>query len=110
MTGFFRLCGPGVPAFIPGAGVSPPRSEIGTADQLLDAIARLVEPRLKHQPRPQGFRLLRPAEAAKLLGLSRSALYTKIQAGEIPAVRDGRTLMLDVRDLETWAKARKGLG
>ncbi len=80
-----------------------------TADQLLDALAELIAERLGDRSQ-SGFQLLRPAEAAKRVGLSRSALYEKIRTGEISAVRDGRSLMVDIRDLESWAKARKGRG
>jgi excisionase family DNA binding protein len=78
-------------------------------EELLDALADLVAERIA-VPTARVFQLLRPAEAAKVVGLSRSALYVKIQAGEIPAIRDGRAVMVDVRDLEAWAQARKRLG
>ena len=33
------------------------------------------------------YRLLRPAEVAKILGISRAQVYRLIQMGEIPSVR-----------------------
>ncbi len=45
-------------------------------------------------------RLLRPDEAAALLTISPRTLWTLTSEGKIPAVRLGRSVRYDVRDLE----------
>jgi excisionase family DNA binding protein len=40
------------------------------------------------------------AEAAQLLGISRSAAYDCIRCGDLPAVRMGRRLLVPVKALE----------
>jgi excisionase family DNA binding protein len=46
--------------------------------------------------------LVRPAEAALLLGISRSKLYELLAAGEIPAIKIGRSVRIPVIALEAW--------
>jgi excisionase family DNA binding protein len=46
--------------------------------------------------------LLRPNEAAELLGLGRSKLYELIAAGTIPALRVGRSLRVPLDGLRRW--------
>lgn len=46
--------------------------------------------------------LLRPAEAAELLGVSRSRLYALLAEGRLPVVRIGQTMRVPVRELERW--------
>ena len=41
------------------------------------------------------------AEAASLLGISRSAAYDYIRAGELPAIRMGRRLLVPLKALES---------
>ena len=41
--------------------------------------------------------LLRPSRVARLLDLSRSAVYEKINAGELPSVRIGRSVRVPAR-------------
>jgi excisionase family DNA binding protein len=50
--------------------------------------------------------LLRPAEAAEALGISRSKLYQMLAGGQLPVVRVGQTLRVPVRELERWIGAR----
>ena len=46
--------------------------------------------------------LLRPSEAAELLGVSRSKLYELIADGNIPTVQIGKRLRIPVEELEAW--------
>jgi len=48
--------------------------------------------------------LLRPAEAAEVLGVSRSRAYELIAAGIIPAIRldNGRSIRVPVQALRDW--------
>jgi excisionase family DNA binding protein len=55
--------------------------------------------------------LLRPAEAAEMLAVSRSRVYELISAGVIPHIRIGGSLRVPVAELDRWvaeqvAKAR----
>ncbi len=44
--------------------------------------------------------LLRPAEAAELLGMSRTKVYDLISRGELPTVRRGKSVRVHRRLLE----------
>ena len=46
--------------------------------------------------------LLRPAEAAVAIGVSRSRLYQLLASGELPSVRLGRTVRVPVAALQAW--------
>jgi excisionase family DNA binding protein len=50
--------------------------------------------------------LLRPAEAAEMIGVSRSKIYELIASGAIPSVRlqDGRMIRIPVAALKTLAE------
>ena len=48
--------------------------------------------------------LLRPAEAAELIGIGRSKTYELIRAGELPSVRLGNSLRVPLRDLQAWVE------
>jgi len=50
--------------------------------------------------------LLRPSEAAELLGLSRSKVYALLAAGELPAVKIGNSTRVPVVELRAWLAAR----
>lgn len=52
-------------------------------------------------------RLLTVEDAAVYLDMGKATLYQMIAAGEIPAVRRGKWLRVDVRDCEAWIHARK---
>lgn len=52
--------------------------------------------------------LLRPHEAAEVLGVSRSQLYRLVKLRQIPACRVGKSLRLSVPTLQEWAM-KKGL-
>lgn len=45
------------------------------------------------------------AEAASMLGISRSAAYDYIRAGELPAIRMGRRWLVPMRALTTMLDA-----
>lgn len=48
--------------------------------------------------------LLRPAEAAKLLGIGRTLCYQLIKAGEIPHRRVGKAIRIPAAALKSWAE------
>lgn len=51
--------------------------------------------------------LLRPEEAAAILGLGRSTIYELLRAGELPTVHIGRTTRIPARDLQSWIEQRR---
>jgi excisionase family DNA binding protein len=54
--------------------------------------------------------LLRPAEAAELLSMSRSRLYGMAQAGELPGVvRLGGSVRIHRPTLEAWLAEQAGM-
>jgi excisionase family DNA binding protein len=52
--------------------------------------------------------LLRPSEAALMLGISRSKLYELLAAEEIPVVRIGRCVRIPTTALRAWVEAQSG--
>lgn len=52
--------------------------------------------------------LLRPDEAAAILGLGRSTIYELLRAGKLPAVHIGRATRIPARDLQRWIERRTG--
>jgi len=52
--------------------------------------------------------LLRPAEAAEVLGVGRSKIYALLAAGELPGVRVGKSVRVPVAALERWVNERAG--
>lgn len=52
--------------------------------------------------------MLRPAEAARLLGISRSHLYRLAAAGSIPAVRLGTAIRIPRAQLVAWIASQAG--
>lgn len=62
--------------------------------------------------------LLRPDEAARLLGVGRSKIYALLASGEVPSIRVGRSVRVPVDALKHWVASRtvgdnvgdKGLG
>jgi excisionase family DNA binding protein len=58
-----------------------------------------------------GDRLISTTEAAKILGISRQAIFKKIQNGQIKAEKIGRNFVIDkvllIGSLETPDEARK---
>lgn len=54
--------------------------------------------------------LLRPAEAAEVLGISRSSVYQMLAAGQLPLVRVGQSMRVPLRELERWIGTRLDRG
>jgi excisionase family DNA binding protein len=50
--------------------------------------------------------LLRPEEAAELIGVSRSKMYVLIADGVLPGVRVGKSVRVPVKALEAWVEAQ----
>jgi excisionase family DNA binding protein len=48
--------------------------------------------------------LLRPAEAAELLGVSRSKVYQLLAVGTLPRVRVGLSLRIPTKALQRWVE------
>ncbi len=55
--------------------------------------------------------LLRPDEAAELLGVGRSKIYALLASGEVPSVRVGHSVRVPLQALRQWVVSRsKGSG
>ncbi len=50
--------------------------------------------------------LLRPAEAAEVLGLGRSKVYELLSAGSLPAIRVGSSVRIPAAALRRWVEQR----
>ncbi len=50
--------------------------------------------------------LLRISEAADMLGVARSKAYAMVQAGELPAVRIGKSVRIPVRALNDYVERK----
>lgn len=50
--------------------------------------------------------LLRPVEAAELIGVGRSKVYELIASGEIPSIRIGSSVRVPLESLREWIGAR----
>lgn len=46
--------------------------------------------------------LLRPAEAAEVLGIGRSKLYELISTGALPSIRVGHSRRIPIESLRRW--------
>ena len=46
--------------------------------------------------------LLRPTEAAEVMGIGRSKVYQLIASGDLPAIRIGASVRVPVTALEAW--------
>lgn len=46
--------------------------------------------------------LLRPGEAAEMLGVGRSKVYALLAAGELPGVRVGHSVRVPLEELRKW--------
>ena len=51
--------------------------------------------------------LLKPQEAAQVLGIGRSLMYELIARGEIPSVLLGRCLRVSKESLQKWIRERE---
>jgi len=54
-------------------------------------------------------RLLKLHDVAEILGVSPKTLRRRIDAGELPVIRDGRIVRVHPRDLERYISARRSL-
>lgn len=52
-------------------------------------------------------RLLTVEEAAHYLSLSERQIHNLISSGDLRAVRSGRRVMLDIKDLDQWIESNK---
>lgn len=50
--------------------------------------------------------MMRPAEVARALGLSRVRVYALIRAGELPSVRLGGAIRIPTQAWEAWLTAK----
>lgn len=50
--------------------------------------------------------LLRPTEAAELLGVGRSKIYALLASGEVPGVRVGHSVRVPLEALRRWVANR----
>lgn len=50
--------------------------------------------------------LLRPTEAAELIGIGRSKVYELLAAGELPSIRIGGSVRVPVDELRAWIARR----
>jgi excisionase family DNA binding protein len=50
--------------------------------------------------------LLRPVEAANLLGLGRSKTYELMKSGEIPSIRIGKSVRVPAKALSEWIDSK----
>jgi excisionase family DNA binding protein len=82
-------------------------------EQLIDAIAEGVARRLEgnilQQQRPNR-RLLVIDDAAEYLGYTPVAIRHMVAKGQLPAVRNGRTIRFDIGDLDRWVEEHRGNG
>ena len=53
---------------------------------------------------------VRPAEAARMLGISPRKLWELTNRGEIPAAKAGRVVLYRVTDLDAWLAAQIAKG
>src|SRR5690242_11582917 len=50
--------------------------------------------------------LVRPSEAAEILGLGRSKVYAMLATGELPCVKIGKSVRVPLDALHRWVNAR----
>ena len=65
---------------------------------------------VKHEEEDMNKLLLRPTEAADVLGISRSKVYALLATGELPGVRIGHSVRIPVSALERWLQAQVAQG
>jgi len=76
----------------------------------MNAGAKLMTPSSTRDTETSGTAealLLTPREAAARLRLSDRTLWSLTRAGEIPAIRIGRSVRYDPRDLAKWIASKK---
>ena len=50
---------------------------------------------------------VRPAEAAAMLGMSRTASYQRLRSGEIKRVKSGKITLIPLRSLNEWLERKQ---
>jgi excisionase family DNA binding protein len=50
--------------------------------------------------------LLRPAEAAEVIGIGRSKMYELLASGELPSIKIGGSVRIPMEGLKAWIAAR----
>lgn len=93
-----RHDGQGNSGHSPGTGPSQPRVPTDPSHPPTDR-ASVVSPRL-----------LSIAQAARYLSVSTWTVREMIWRGDLPHVRCGRRILLDLRDLDTWIEREKVRG
>jgi excisionase family DNA binding protein len=69
----------------------------GTSLALVPGLRRAAGAPPAHEPM-----LLRPVEAARILGIGRSKLFEMLARSELPVIRFGRCVRIPRRDLGLW--------
>jgi excisionase family DNA binding protein len=64
----------------------------------------------KPDPPPHRTLAVPPAEAARLLGVSRTRLYEELGSGAIPSFHLGRRRLIRITALEAWMAERETVG
>jgi excisionase family DNA binding protein len=78
----------------------------------LGNLAKLIAQELAEELRPLlqaggGKRCLKALEAAEYLGITVAALRHLTATADLKAVRNGRAVLYDVRDLDAWIVRKK---
>lgn len=79
-----------------------------TLDAVLDLLADKVAERLRSQITPQPVKLLTVVQVGDMIGRSKSAVQHLIAAGEIPAVKVGRRVHVEVEEIQKWIERNRG--
>ncbi len=91
--------------------MNEPEPSIPIPSDVLNAIAErvadVVIERLREELRPTSGRWMRTREAAEYLGLTRSALYSRI--GDVPHHKIDRLLLFKRDDLDAWLASHRRL-
>lgn len=80
---------------------------MSTGNVGLDALADAIAERVIERLRDGSDRLMTIPEAAKYLGRSPKSVRHLIASGVLPAVREGRSIHLDRRELDRWIELRQ---
>ena len=80
--------------------------ETNPAGRLTGGIAAMSE-LLVHKTLADMPRLLRVAEASRVLAISPRKLWSLTNCGDIPCVRIGRSVRYDPLDLSNWIESKK---
>lgn len=86
-----------------------PTTQIDPISQMMEAACETAIRRAMNVSDVSPRRLLTAQETAIYLALSEREIYNMIANDELSAVRHGRRLMIDIRDLEQWVLTHKGL-